>query len=106
MRLPSYFNIAVTLMSNSRIFSEVTEETLTRLKILGRTQYSVVFDPPDGPRSSAISQTPFGECVVEFEYDMTRAELTLTLVKKPWLVPESLLWSSFLVTLERCREPG
>ena len=106
MELRSYFNIAVALMSNSRIFSEVTDETLTRLKTVGRTQYSVVFDPPDGPRSSAISQTPFGECVVEFEYDMTRAQLTLTLVKKPWLVPESLLWSSFLATLERCREPS
>jgi hypothetical protein len=92
-------------MSNSRTFSEVTEETLSRLKTLGRTQYNVVFGSPDGPRSSAISQTPFGECVVEFEYDMARAELTLTLVKKPWLIPESLLWSSFLATLERCREP-
>jgi len=65
MRRPSYFNIAVTLMSSSRIFSEVTEETLTRLKTVGRTQYSVVFlDPPEGPRSSAISQTPFGECML------------------------------------------
>ena len=106
MRLPSHFNIAVTLMSNSRIFSGVTEETLTRLKTLGRTQYSVVVDPPDGPRSSATSQTPFGECVVDFEHDTTRSELTLTLVKKPWLIPESLLWGSFLATLQRCREPS
>jgi hypothetical protein len=93
-------------MSNSRTFSDVTVETLNRLKTWGVTQYSIVFDPPDGPRSNAISQTSFGECVVEFEYDITRAELTLTLVKKPWLVPESLLWSSFLETLERCREPN
>jgi hypothetical protein len=92
-------------MSNSRTFSGVTAEALSRLKGVGRTEYSVVFDPPDGPRSSAISQTPFGECVVEFEYDITGAELTLTIVRKPWMVPESLLWRAFLETLERCREP-
>jgi hypothetical protein len=92
-------------MSNSRTFSGVTAEALRRLKGVGRTEYSIVFDPPDGPRSSAISQTPFGECVVEFEYDSTGAELTLTIVRKPWMVPERLLWSAFLETLDRCREP-
>jgi hypothetical protein len=93
------------LTPNSRIFSGVTVEALSRIKELGRTEYSVIFDPPKGSRSTATSQTPFGECVVEFEYDITRAELTLTIVKKPWLVPESLLWSRFRETLERCREP-
>jgi len=92
-------------MANSRTFSGVTVEALSRIKDLGRAEHSVVFDPPEGPHSTATSQTPFGECVVEFEYDITRAELTLKIVKKPWLVPESLLWSAFCETLERCREP-
>jgi hypothetical protein len=47
----------------------------------------------------------FGECLVEFEYDITGAELTLTIVRKPWMVPERLLWSAFLETLDRCRGP-
>jgi hypothetical protein len=25
------------------------------------------------------------------------------LVKKPWLLPESMLWNGFTETLERCR---
>jgi hypothetical protein len=93
-------------MRNSRIFSEVTAEALARIKGVGRTQYSVVFDPPEGPHSIATSQTPFGKCVVEFEYDITRAELTLKIVEKPWMVPESLLWSVFGETLDRCRQSG
>jgi hypothetical protein len=93
-------------MPNSRIFSDVTAETFSRIKEVGRTQYSVAYDPPDGLRSRAISQTPFGECVVEFEHDSTRAELTLTIEKKPFLLPESLLWSAFLEQLKRCREPS
>jgi hypothetical protein len=92
-------------MSNNRTFSGVTVEALGRIKELGRAEHGVVYDPPDGPRSSATSQTPFGECVVEFVHDSTRAELTLTILKKPWLLPESLLWSGFLAALERCRQP-
>jgi hypothetical protein len=90
-------------MSNSRTFSDVTVEALIRIKALGRTEYSVVFDPPEGPCSTATSQTIFGECVVEFVHDRVRAELTLTIVKKPWLVPESILWGGFVATLKRCR---
>jgi len=92
-------------MFSSRIFSDVTEEFLSRIKEIGRTEYSVIFDPPKGPRSTATSQTPLGECVVEFVHDSARAELTLTIVRKPWLVPESLLWNGFLDTLERSRKP-
>ena len=90
-------------MSNSRTFPGVTMETLSRIKGLGLTEYGVVYDPPDGPRSTASSQTPFGECVVEFVHDGARAELTLTIIKKPSLVPEGMLWGGFMATIERCR---
>jgi hypothetical protein len=46
-----------------------------------------VYDPPEG-------------CVVELAHDSAKAELTLTLVKKPWLLPEGLLWNGFSETLE------
>ncbi len=91
-------------MPNSRIFSGVTAEALSRIQGLGRAEYGVVFDPPDGPCGNATSQTPFGECVIAFMYVSARAELTLTIVKKPWLIPASMLWSGFLETLGRCRE--
>jgi hypothetical protein len=91
-------------MPTSRTFSGISSEIVGRMKEYGRSQYGIVFDPPDGPNSTAISQTPFGECVIEFAHDSARQELTLTLVKKPWLLPESLLWNGFLTTLEACRE--
>jgi hypothetical protein len=70
-------------MSTSRTFSGVSVEALSRIKGLGRAEYGVVFDPPDGPRSKAISQTPFGERVIVFVHDSARAELTLTIAKSP-----------------------
>jgi hypothetical protein len=42
--------------------------------------------------------------VIEFAHDAAMAELTLTLVKKPWLPPEGVLWSRFMATLDRCRD--
>ncbi len=91
-------------MSSSRTFPDVTPEILERMKELGRAEYGIVYDPPDGPVSTATSQTPLGECVIEFSHDTANAELTLTLVKKPWLLPESVLWSGFVATLDRCRD--
>jgi hypothetical protein len=91
-------------MPNTRTFSDVTAEILGRMKELGRAEYGIVYDPPEGPISTATSQTPLGECVIEFVHDAAKAELTLTLVRKPWLLPEGLLWNGFSETLERCRE--
>jgi hypothetical protein len=91
-------------MPTTRKFSSVSAEMVVRMKEHGRSQYGVVFDPPEGPNSTATSQTPLGECVIEFAHDSERAELTLTIVKKPWLLPEGLLWNGFVETLERSRE--
>ena len=91
-------------MPSTRTFSGVTPEILHLMKEFGRAEYNIVYDPPEGPVSTATSQTPLGECVVEFAHDPAKAELTLTLLKKPWLLPEGLLWSGFSETLERCRK--
>jgi hypothetical protein len=90
-------------MSNTRAFSGVTAEVVSRMKDFARANYDIVFDPPDGPTSIGTSQTPLGECVIEFVHDPAKDELTLTLVKKPWLLPESMLWNGFTETLEHCR---
>jgi hypothetical protein len=91
-------------MSSSRTFPGVTPEILSRMKELGRAEHNIVYDPPDGPAGTAASQTPLGECVIEFAHDAAAAKLTLTLVKKPWLLPEGVLWSGFIATLDRCRD--
>jgi hypothetical protein len=91
-------------MPNTRTFPDVTAEILSRMKEFGHAEYGIVYNPPDGPISTATSQTPLGECVIEFVHDAEKDELTLTLVKKPWLLPESLLWNGFSETLERCRK--
>jgi hypothetical protein len=91
-------------MRSTRTFSDVTAEILSYMKEFGRVEYGIVYNPPEGPVSTATSQTPLGECVIEFAHDAAKAELTLTLIKKPWLLPEALLWNGFSEMLERCRK--
>jgi hypothetical protein len=97
-------SIGAMVMPSTRTFSDVTAEILSRMKELGRAEYGIVYDSPEGPTGTATSRTPLGECVIEFAHDAAKAELTLTLVKKPWLLPEGLLWTGFAETLERCRK--
>ena len=83
----------------------MTIETLSRVKEVGRSEHGVVYDPPDGSRSTtASSRTPFGECVIQFDHDSARAVLTVTIIKRPWLLPEGILWDGFMRALERCRD--
>ena len=91
-------------MSESRTFSDISEAVVGRMKELGRTQFGMVFDPPDGASSTATSPTPFGECVVAFVHDRGCSELTLTVIKKPALLSTATLWSGFAAALARCRE--
>jgi hypothetical protein len=91
-------------LPNSRTFSGVTTDVLLGMKQYSRDEYKVVYDPPEGAISTATSQTPLGECVIKFVHDSAKAELTLTLVKKPWLLPEGVLWRGFVATLERFRK--
>jgi hypothetical protein len=91
-------------MPSTRTFAGVTAAILIRMKEFGRAEHGIVYDPADGASGTATSETPLGECVIEFAHDGATDELTLTLVKKPWLLPESVLWNGFAATLERCRQ--
>jgi hypothetical protein len=90
-------------MRNTRTFTGVTPAVVSLMKEIGLTKYGIVYDPPDGPAGTATSQTPLGDCVVEFQHDRATAELKLTLVRKPWLLPEGLLWDGFVTMLQQCR---
>ena len=45
-------------MSSTRTFSDVTAELLSRMKEFGRAKYGIVYDPPEGPVSTATNATP------------------------------------------------
>ncbi len=92
-------------MARSRSYPVVTREVFDRLKRRGRRDYAIAFEPPGGARGNAAGNTPLGPCTVEFAHDEAHAELRLTIVKKPLLLPEEVLWAGFERILASCREP-
>jgi hypothetical protein len=90
-------------MAVSRTFSSVTADVMDRIKQVARDEHGILFDPPEGTKGTATGRTPLGECIVRFVYDSAQAELVMTLVKKPLMLPAGFLWTAFSAELERSR---
>nr|WP_294506990.1 hypothetical protein [uncultured Rhodopila sp.] len=90
-------------MAATRTFSSVSAELMERIRQVARDEHGILFDPPDAATGTATGRTPLGECIVHFAYDIAQAELVMTLVKKPLMLPAGFLWTAFLAELERSR---
>jgi hypothetical protein len=65
--------------------------------------YRVALDP-DGVSGLLTIDVGMGDVVVRFSHNSERAELTLTIVKKPMLVPASMIWAGTSQVLRRAAE--
>ena len=90
-------------MAVTRTFFGIPAGLLLRIKQVAREEHGILFDPPEGTQGTATGRTPLGECIVRFVYDGAQAELVMTLVKKPVLLPAAFLWTAFSAELERSR---
>ena len=90
-------------MAATRTFSSVTADLMHRIRQVARDEHGILFDPPDGTKGTATGSTPLGVCIVDFVYDTAQAELVMTVVKKPLMLPAAFLWTAFSAELERSR---
>lgn len=85
-----------TPASNTHVFSGVTPQAITSLRDQAGKQsqpgmsYALELDP-DGVGGLLTMHTPMGDVVVHFSYNNGLSELTLTIVKKPMLVPARMI---------------
>ncbi len=49
----------------------------------------------DGTSGTISGASSLGRVSLHFDYDEARAEMTLTILKKPMLAPAALLWAEF-----------
>ena len=90
-------------MSRTQVFSGITIAGLSRLREEDSDDYDLDLDP--GRVGGTVNKsTPFGDVVVRFDHDSQRAEMTVTIVKKPALLPSALLWAGVSRALRR--SPG
>ncbi len=88
-------------MPDTHVFSGVTPEVLDRLGGAddGSGNYTLELDP-DRRGGKLTRRSGMGEVVVRFDHDVERAELTVTIVKKPMLLPAVALWAEMTFALQ------
>lgn len=87
-------------MSKTRVFTGVTFERLSRMQEEDRGDYALALEP--GRIGGTVHKpTPLGVVVVRFAHDIQRAEMTVTILKKPVLVPAEVVWVGVSRALRR-----
>lgn len=87
-------------MSRTQIFPGVTIAVLTRMREEDSGDYALQLDP-ERIGGTVNKTTPFGNVVVRFEHDDQRAELAVTILHKPMLLPAAVLWAGVAHALRR-----
>jgi hypothetical protein len=79
--------------SKTHVFSGVTLDALKGLRgQAGGKNYSLELDP-DGVGGLFTMRAGMSDVVVRFSHNNERSELTLTIVKKPMLLPAAMIWA-------------
>jgi hypothetical protein len=89
--------------SKTHVFSGVPFEALLRLRSQAGGNYLLESDP-DGVGGLLTIHTPMGDVVLRFSHNSERAELTLTVVKKPLVVPTAVIFDQTAQVLRQAAD--
>ncbi|MGO9039921.1 MAG: hypothetical protein ACLPQI_07645 [Steroidobacteraceae bacterium] len=90
-------------MSQSIVFREVTPAVLERLGAAGGGGGYRLEKSADGSRGTLSGETPVGHLWLSFKYEAEHHSLTVTIDRKPFLVPAALVFATISNAL---REAG
>jgi hypothetical protein len=85
-------------MANSHTFTGVTLAVLQRMRETNTRNYILELDE-ERRTGTVTGKSPLGDVAVRFDYVTERAEMRLTVVKKPLFVPLPMLWAEFSLAL-------
>lgn len=87
----------------SQTFSDVTLDMLERIAARDDAAGFEFRIDDDRRAGTAAGSTPLGEVAARFALDADRAELAVTILRKPPFLPAALLWSEFSRAIDRAR---
>jgi hypothetical protein len=87
------------------VFHGITLAALVRMHAEGGSDHVVELDP-DQSGGTVRRPTPLGEVTVRFAHDREREEMTVTIVSKPKLLPDKVLWAGVALVLQRAGPGG
>jgi hypothetical protein len=90
--------------SKTHVFPGITQHTLENLRKQSDGNYLLQLDP-DGAGGLLTTPTGMGDVVVRFDHNVERAELTVTIVKKPMLLSTAVILTETSEALRRAAGP-
>ena len=85
-------------MAKRQTFRGVTIAVLQQMRAVNNGDFTLEFEQ-HGVSGTVAGGTPLGNVVLHFHYAEERAEMTLTILKKPMFVPFPILWAEFSRTV-------
>lgn len=89
-------------MSSSQTFEGVTQAVFDCVKAASAKEHGTIYDPTDGPRGTATTDTVVGTVKLGFTFDAAAGTITYTIEKKPFLAPEREIWAGISNTIAQC----
>ncbi|HEX4462038.1 MAG TPA: hypothetical protein VIA18_28870 [Polyangia bacterium] len=87
---------------SSKSYDGVTQAVWECVKANSIAQNNAVYDPPDGDAGTVTIPTAVGTVVLDYALDPTASTVTYTIKSKPFLVPESAMWSGIGDSIDGC----
>lgn len=86
-----------------RCFEGVSAAVWQQMQAWGEREHGTAFEHADDTRGTATTPTPAGPVVLGFEFDADSERITYTILQKPLLAPNSLIWGGIAAAIGRSR---
>ena len=90
-------------MSDSKTYSNVTEQIFSCVKAKSSKEHGTVYDPPTENQGTATTDTVVGKVVLSYDLNTDTSEIKYILVDKPILAPEHEIWNGIESAINGCR---
>jgi hypothetical protein len=88
-------------MAASRVFHDISPPTWLRIKSMSEQGHGTSYS--GSCAGTAVTATPVGAIRIAYSYDASRETVEYTIIERPRLVAEFLIWSRIEQTLAECR---
>jgi len=88
-------------MGTSRVFHNISPSTWLRIKASSEQERGTNYSGDHV--GTAVTATPVGAIRIAYEYNATRETVEYTIIEKPRLVGEFLIWGRIEQTIFLCR---
>jgi hypothetical protein len=89
-------------MASSKSFSNVTQEIWDCVKTTTGQEHGTTYDPPGSNKGTSTTKTIVGTVELGFDFDPVTTIVNYTIIKKPFIVPESEIWDGIQSTINGC----